>query len=217
MLFTSSAQQEGVAMKQSVGILAYGSLLSDPGPEIGPLIRSKKEATTPFAVEFARESRERDGAPTLVPVAHGGANVSATILIVEASVEDARDMLYRREINNFDPKKRYKPHRKRGPNTVMVEERSDFFGVDVVLYTDINATIGNPTPETLATLAIESAKTLDDGRDGISYLMNAKAHGIKTALSDAYEDEIKKRLGASDLNEALKKIAAFRKPREKGF
>lgn len=193
-------------MKQSVGILAYGSLLEDPGPEIEPLIRSRMEAKTPFAVEYARKSMERAGAPTLVPVAHGGARVNATILIVDASAESARDMLYRREINNFDPTKRYRSDRKRGPNTVVVDQVLNFSGVDVVLYTDIDATIKDPTPERLAALALESAKALDNGRDGISYLINAKKHGIRTALSDAYEEEVKKLLGASDLAEALQKV-----------
>lgn len=53
------------------------------------------------------------------------------------------------------------------------------------------------------------AMTLDDGRHGISYLIDAKKHGIKTTkLSDAYEEEIKKALGAKDLTEALHKARA---------
>ncbi len=52
-----------------VGLLAYGSLQSDPGPELSPLIERRiTDVLTPFAVEFARSSRTRAGAPTLVPV-----------------------------------------------------------------------------------------------------------------------------------------------------
>lgn len=192
-------------MELTVGILAYGSLLDDPGKEIKPLVRELIGAVTPFKVEFARKSKERAGAPTLVPVASGGACVNATILLVAASLEEARHMLYRREINNFDPERRYDPNRKRRPNNVVVETLLNFCGVDVVLYTDIDASIENPTPDLLADLAIESARTLKDGRDGISYLMNAKANGIKTALSDAYEVAILAKLGASNLKEALAK------------
>jgi len=50
-----------------IGILAYGSLIIDPGPEIGPLIVRRITTVTPFVVEYARLSRTRGGAPTLVP------------------------------------------------------------------------------------------------------------------------------------------------------
>ena len=51
-----------------IGILAYGSLIDDPGREIEPLIISGiKEVDTPFRIEFARASRTRDGAPKLIP------------------------------------------------------------------------------------------------------------------------------------------------------
>ena len=39
----------------TIGILAYGSLIEDPGTEIKPIIRERKEGiTTPFSIEFAR-------------------------------------------------------------------------------------------------------------------------------------------------------------------
>jgi hypothetical protein len=58
--------------------VAYGSLISDPGDEIrSTTIETKKGVITPFKVEFARKSRSRKGAPTLVPVEQGGAQVSA--------------------------------------------------------------------------------------------------------------------------------------------
>ena len=51
-----------------IGILAYGSLIDDPGREIEPLIiRRLKGVETPFQIEFARSSSTRDGAPTLIP------------------------------------------------------------------------------------------------------------------------------------------------------
>jgi hypothetical protein len=45
-----------------------------------------------------------------------------------------------------------------------------------------------------------------NGQDGISYLMRAKENGIVTPLSGAYEEEIKRRLNATDLEEALRKV-----------
>ena len=84
-----------------IGILAYGSLIDDPGEELAQrIIHRIEDAKTPFRVEFARSSLSREGAPTLVPVEAGGAQVKATVLVLDDAValEDARDMLYRREV-----------------------------------------------------------------------------------------------------------------------
>lgn len=87
-------------MTERVGILAYGSLISDPGREIkAATIRTIADIETPFAVEFARSSYSRGGAPTLVPVSSGGSKVRSKIIVVDALAEDATNMLYRREIH----------------------------------------------------------------------------------------------------------------------
>ena len=62
------------------------------------------------------------------------------------------------------------------------------------------------TAEHLAELAIESARRENDGRDGITYLMNAKRSGIVTPLSDSYEQEILRRTETYNLAGALHKI-----------
>lgn len=192
-------------VKPSVGILAYGSLIANPGDEINAVMTGTKSGVeTPFNVEFARSSRERHGAPTLVPVEVGGARVQAYILLLDASVEDATDRLYRREINQVGTAKRYKHSENPGVDTVIVKRLMNFHDMDVVLYTHIGKNIDDLTPAKLAQLAIKSAQELDNGRDGISYLIDAKRHGIKTKLSDAYEEEIKKQLGPKDLDEALR-------------
>jgi hypothetical protein len=83
-----------------VGILAFGSLIADPGSEIEPAIVGRKTGIlTPFSVEFARKSLKRGGALTLVPVAVGGSPVLAQILILNISEQEAMDRLWRREIN----------------------------------------------------------------------------------------------------------------------
>jgi hypothetical protein len=82
------------------GILAFGSLLDDPGGELrAHVVRRIESVETPFAVEFARSSRTRDGAPTLVPVPDGGAPVRAAVLVLDDAVDEdlARNLLYRRE------------------------------------------------------------------------------------------------------------------------
>jgi len=84
-----------------IGILAYGSLINDPGEELKKYIIDKIPVITPFKVEFARKSIGRDEAPTLVPVEKGGTYVKAILLVLEEGVseEEAKNMLYRREIN----------------------------------------------------------------------------------------------------------------------
>ena len=82
-----------------LGILAYGSLIKDPGPEIARRIKFRLKTVTPFPVEYGRYSgKTRGGAPTVVK--HDkGAPVAAEILVLDdkVSFEDARDMLWRRE------------------------------------------------------------------------------------------------------------------------
>src|SRR5213594_779953 len=84
--------------KKKIGILAFGSLIGDPGAEIGPKIIMRIKTQTPFGVEYGRYSgKTRGGAPTLVPHA-AGAPVSAEILVLEVvTAAEARDLLWRRE------------------------------------------------------------------------------------------------------------------------
>ena len=90
-----------------VGILAYGSLIDRPGPEIEEVrIRTIENVTTPFAVEYARSGRGRGGAPTLVPHERGS-RVQAHVIVVDTSVDDAADRLWRREIDAIGSGRRY--------------------------------------------------------------------------------------------------------------
>src|ERR1017187_35095 len=73
-----TSPKEGTA--GSIGILAYGSLMSDPGPELLRVLTKRIATTTPFPVEYARLSRTRGGAPTVVPCKFGR-TVSAEVLV----------------------------------------------------------------------------------------------------------------------------------------
>ena len=87
-------------METSLGILAFGSLIDNPGAEIEAALAGRKlNIRTPFGVEFARSSTKRGGAPTLVPVEQGGTPVLAYILLVNLSEQEAKDRLWRREID----------------------------------------------------------------------------------------------------------------------
>jgi hypothetical protein len=188
----------------SIGILAYGSLIDDPGPEIASATtKTTRDVLTPFPIEFARSSKTRGGAPTLVPVERGGARVSAVIYGVGTNERLAADILYRREIHKVGSARTYVEPASGRSDVVRVERCLNFAGYDLVLSTRIDGNIDPLTPVHLAKLAIASARSCADGKDGISYLMAAKRNGIVTALSDSYENEILALLGVHDLTEAL--------------
>ena len=192
----------------SIGILAYGSLIEDPGIELTPLIRDRIfDVETPFNIEFARSSRTRDGAPTVVPVSGFGAPVKGVILILDEKVriKTARDLLWRRETRNENSDRHYRNSIRTASNQMIVAGVEDFHKVDNVLYTSIDANIPDPTPQTLARLAIESAAGHAGalGKDGISYLISLKRQHIRTPLMADYETEILRVLDAATLQDAL--------------
>ncbi len=129
--------------KLTVGILAYGSLISDPRAEIeNAQVSIIRDVMTPFHIEFARSSNGRGGAPTLVPVASGGAHVKGQVFVVNVPENEATDILYRREIGRVDEMTRtYKRPDQVTDNSVLVERLTNFAGLDVVLYTQIAATV----------------------------------------------------------------------------
>lgn len=191
-------------IKPRVGILAYGSLITDPGTElIGVTIATIRNIETPFAIEYARSSTSRAGAPTLVPVESGGARVRAWIYEVDVEEAEAANILYRREIGKVGSTKIYTEPEPGDENKVGIDRFIGLGGLNVVLSTRLAATISPLTPQHLADLAIESARKLRNGRDGISYLLNATESGIATPLSGSYTLEICSRLGVHDLSQAV--------------
>jgi len=193
--------------KRKIGILAFGSLIHDPGPELESRIVMRIKTQTPFRVEYARYSgKTRGGAPTLVPH-ESGSPVSAEILVLddEVAADEARDMLWRRETRKSDSGERYAEGT--SANSVLVREITDDACVSTVLYTDFCSAgkIEYPKAEELAQRAIQSVQTADAGKDGISYLMNAVTYGIETPLTLGYRDEILKQTNALSLEEALRK------------
>ena len=194
-----------------IGILAYASLIEDPGKELETLIRERiSDVQTAFSVEFGRSSSSRDGAPTLVPVESGGAPLQGTILVLDPAVEvqRAEDLLWRRETRNECSDKRYRPRDIPGPNTVMVEHLQNLANVETVLFTKIGANVKNRTPEFLADLAICSARSEagEKRMDGISYLISVKIQKIQTPLMPEYEAAILQKTKAQTLQEAYDKI-----------
>lgn len=218
--------EEVYAMRNEVAILAYGSLQGDPGRELAPLIERREDVLTPFEVEFARSSRSRKGAPTLVPVPDGqGGRVRAQLLVLkpDVDVKTARNLLYRREIHKVGDAELvyYEAVQSRRPGAVLVRDLRDFAGIPVVLYTELKANIPlvrtKKPPEikaqNLAQLAVESltTETYAKGTDGIRYLADAITNGIQTPLTLHYRSAILALAGdAPDLDTARLRLAQER-------
>jgi len=95
--------------KKRVGILAFGSLVHNPGPEIQAKIATRIKTNTPFPVEYGRYSaKTRCGAPTLVPHPQGSP-VAAEILVLDddVTVEEATNMLWQRETGKIGTSETY--------------------------------------------------------------------------------------------------------------
>ena len=197
----------------AVGILAFGSLIDDPGAELASRIVSRIDGVdTPFTVEFARSSRTRDSAPTLVPVATRGAPIGATIVVLDDDVDEqtARDLLYRRETwlighATGEP----------DPPVEWIRVLPGFAGLSRCLYTALAPNIDPLTPSRLAELALQSAQKPagEAKRDGISYLLEQKRRGVSTPLMPDYEAELLARTASDDLAEAWRR--ARLRPRDR--
>jgi hypothetical protein len=190
----------------SIGILAFGSINEEPGIELASAVTRRIEVETPFAVEFARSSRTRDGAPTLVPVKEGGARVPASILFIgdSATTEDAYEILYRRETGRLSNTSTYS-------QADWIAELPGFAGTSTCFYTALQPNIQPLVAEKLAELAISSAAALAgaDRRDGISYLLQQKRRGVITPLMPAYEKAVLAHTGANDLPEAWEQVRSL--------
>lgn len=194
-----------------IGILAYGSLIDDPGKELVPFICERiADIKTPFSIEFARSSNSRDGAPTLIPVEDGGAQVKGVILVLDSEVglQKAEDLLWRKETRNECSDKHYNRPAEPNANSVVIEHIENLANVDKVLFTKIGANIENRNPDYLADLAICSARREAGNKhmDGISYLMSIKKQRIRTPLMPDYEAAILRKTKAQTLDEAYYRI-----------
>jgi hypothetical protein len=197
----------------TVGILAYGSLIEDPGAEIeAARLRTESNVRTPFKIEFARKSQTRGYGPTLVPVAVGGDHVLAHIIILKEGISESEacDLVWRRETRQIGSGKRYVPSDHPGENTTVVKRAGKMQSIDTVLYTHIAANIQPLTAQELARLAVESVGKAEPGMDGITYVMDALGRGLKTPLSHAYEAEVKRLAGVHSLEDAPQELRSRR-------
>ena len=148
----------------------------------------KTNVITPFGVEFARESTKRGGAPTLVPVESGGCPVKAQILLLDVVEQEAKDRLWRREIDRIGEGGHYVHRANPGPNTLIIDRYEDLGGVAVVLAARFAATITPLTAEHLARWQFQALHPRRPGAMAITYLIDAKRNGITTPLSSVIRE-----------------------------
>lgn len=192
-----------------LGILAFGSLIDDPGEELEKYIVGKVDnVETPFKIEYGRKSIGRCNAPTLIPVTTGGIKVKATLLILsnELDVDEAKNMLYRREINKVGTDREYVERKCPKPNQLVIGQYEDVENVKIALTANFGNNLGEITPDKLSDLAIESFKSteIEKGRDGISYLRNNISNGILTPMTEEYKKQILQKMRVNSLDEILK-------------
>ena len=184
-----------------IGILAYGSLITHPGHEIESVLDHViPDVLTPFPVEYARRSRSRADAPTLVPVPAGcGTPVNAVVLVLKKYTRKKKvlNFLYRRELHQEkDLTVIYDDQAQRQKrDALVIESIKNQYGLSIVYYTMLNANFleildPNRTEQAKATLlaqaAIESIthETFDKGLDGIQYLADNIDAGVMTSLTE---------------------------------
>ncbi len=174
-----------------IGILAFGSLKVNPGGEIAPMIERRIPTKTPFPVEFGRYSRSRGGGPTVVPHPKGSP-VEAEVLVLAPSVDlpSAKDMLFRREIDQVGSANTYRESDK--PTSMLISDQPGFCDLEHVLYVDFrpDGKLEAPNVSELARAAVESVAWAPQTRDGISYLMEFMEGEAATPLTHQYEKEI---------------------------
>jgi hypothetical protein len=186
--------------QRRIGILAYGSLLHTPGPELAALIVGRRPCRTPFPVEYGRASRRWGGGPVLVPHPRG-APVDGAVLLLGPGVGlgGAVDALAERE---GLPSAR---------GVLQVEMPGDL----LVLVAGLPRNLPAPdmTPDALARRAVASVGA--GPRNGIGYLRGAIDAGVVTPLTEAYAARVRELAGAVSLEEA-ERLVALAAPTETG-
>lgn len=162
-----------------MAILAYGSLIAQPGRRLEAMTAERRPWRTPFPVEYARLSRRWGWGPVLV-IDDRGAPVNGLLLVLRANVTlgAAVAALAAREGS-------------RPEAVVDVPGVPDLTAIAAALPSNLGA-IGLD-PEALADRAIASIR--HGRRNGVAYLLAAVRSGVVTPRTPAYLEAVRHRLG----------------------
>lgn len=185
-----------VVPQRRVAVMAYGSLLYDPGPELGPLIQERLPRRTPFPVEYGRVSAKWGGGPVLVPHGDGGRVEGALLVLTPAC--DLGKAVEALRVREGLP----------SPQGVVEVEAGDPELMVIAASLPRNLPLPDMTP---AELGRRAAKSVAHGElNGVAYLRGALEAGVETPRSRAYAREVLELAGADDLEEAERRLVAFR-------
>jgi hypothetical protein len=172
--------------QRQVAIVAYGSVIDDPGPAIRRLVVERRLCRTPFPVEFARVSPRWGGGPVLVPCSRGGP-VDGRLLVLSPGVGIGAAVELLRQREGLPG----------GRGIVEVAVSGPLLLIAASL--PLNLTPEHVTPLALARRAI--ASVAHGPRNGVAYLRQVLRAGVRTPLTRAYEQALLELSGASSLGE----------------
>ncbi len=179
--------------QRRVAVLAYGSLLYRPGPELAAVIADRVPCRTPFPVEYGRASPRWGGGPVLVPHPDG-APVDGELLVLGAGVElgAAVEMLATREGLP-------------GTRGVVSVAGVDTHHLVIAAALPRNLPLPDMAPAMLARRALASAAA--GPRNGVAYLRGAVEAGVRTPRTEAYVAAVLGAASAGDLADAERLVA----------
>ena len=181
--------------QRRIAVLAYGSLIRQPGAGLALVIASVEPCRTPFPVEYGRASRRWHGGPVLVPHERG-APVDGALLLLADDVDlgTAVELLAARE------------GLESGRGVVEVDMPGNRLVIAAALPRNLPAP--DMEPDALARRAVDSAR--HDARNGVAYLNGALRSGVRTPASEAYARSVMELVGATSLDEAERLLAFAR-------
>jgi hypothetical protein len=183
-----------VIPQRQLAIMAYGSLISEPGPELRALIAERVPRRTPFPVEFGRASQRWGGGPVLVPHP-AGAPVEGQLLVLRPGVALGRAVEALREREGLPS----------ADGVVAVEVDDD----RLVLVASLPRNLPAPDlrPVALARRAVASVRS--GPRNGVAYLRRVTASGVSTPRTPEYARHVLRLAGAETLEEAERRLIAL--------
>lgn len=197
---------------QHITILAYGSLIWDPGNEIKQHTIAVIDCFTPFNIEYAQISGTRGSAPTLTKVEGFGGKTRAKLFVLDyhnnpKEKKRVYSLVCKREgIENEKPWDGYGDP----PAPIFREdilEYSTVFYCAFKIKKDIESIVKKgllvkKLVEWAKKSVKECAKSGKIEKNGVRYLINCYKAGIITPLTEAYIQE----LGGMDIEEIERKI-----------
>jgi hypothetical protein len=185
-----------------IAIVAYGSLIYEPGEALAELVQETEPYRTPFSVEYGRQSKKWGGGPVLT-VDPRGEPVDGQRMILKPGLTlgEVIDVLAAREgIPSAH-------------GIIEIESPGALTELTCALPRNLEADDMAP-----AALAARAASSVSNGAlNGVAYLRGAVGVGVRTARTDEYVAALLETSGGGDLFDAEARLLAFSRseaPRE---